>query len=61
MIYKNGILCLILGLLISLPCWGQVFFDDFESGLGSWTGTWGLTEESSHSPTHSLTDSPGSL
>jgi hypothetical protein len=37
----------------------QEFFDDFESGLAQWTGQWGLTEESSHSPTHSLTDSPG--
>lgn len=33
--------------------------DDFEDGLSGWLGSWSLTEESSHSPTHSLTDSPG--
>lgn len=38
-----------------------LFLDDFESGASAWTlaGTWGLTEESSHSPSHALTDSPG--
>jgi hypothetical protein len=36
------------------------FFDDFESGIGNWFGQWDLTDESSHSPTHSLTDSPNS-
>jgi hypothetical protein len=36
------------------------FFDDFESGIGNWYGSWGLTEESFHSAIHSLTDSPGS-
>jgi hypothetical protein len=35
------------------------FFDDFESGLGLWFGSWDLTEEQSYSPTHSLTESPG--
>ncbi len=59
MIYKSGILSLIVGLVISLPCWGQVFIDDFEGGLGNWTGTWVLTDSSSHSPTHSLTDGYG--
>jgi len=36
-----------------------VFFDDFEGGMANWSGTWALTTESYHSPTHSLTDSPG--
>jgi hypothetical protein len=37
------------------------FFDDMESGVGEWVADppWGLTEESSHSTTHSWTDSPG--
>ena len=37
-----------------------LFFDDFESGTTQWTltGTWGLTELQSVSPTHSLTESP---
>ena len=35
------------------------FSDHFESGFTNWFGYWGLTTESSHSPTHSLTDSPG--
>ncbi len=37
-----------------------LFFDDFESGVGNWVleGTWGLTDLQSHSPTHSLTESP---
>ncbi len=39
-----------------------LFSDDFESGTDGWTltGTWGLTSATSNSPTHSLTDSPGS-
>jgi hypothetical protein len=41
-----------------------VLADDFESGVGGWTtgganNTWAQTTESSHSPTHSWTDSPG--
>ncbi len=38
-----------------------LFFDDFEEGLSRWVceGGWGLTEEASHSPVTSLTDSPG--
>ncbi len=33
--------------------------DDFESGTGTWSGgTWGLSTEQAHSPTHSLADSP---
>jgi hypothetical protein len=35
-----------------------LFFDDFESGSGNWTGAWSLTTAKSASPTHSLTDSP---
>ncbi len=39
-----------------------VLSDDFEHGSSAWTleGTWGLTTAQSHSPTTSLTDSPGS-
>ncbi|OPX35337.1 hypothetical protein B1H10_01480 [candidate division KSB1 bacterium 4484_188] len=36
------------------------FFDDFESGIGNWFGYWALTDQSSYSSSHSLTDSPGS-
>jgi len=38
-----------------------VFSDDFESGTGSWSFSdagWGLVTSTSHSPTHSITDSP---
>ncbi len=37
-----------------------IFSDDFESGTGNWTlqGTWGLSTTQSHSPTHSLSESP---
>ena len=38
---------------------GPVFFDDFESGAGNWTGDWGLTTAASNSPVNSFTDSPG--
>jgi len=41
------------------PIAQTVFFDDFESGSGNWTGDWALTTGASHSPTHSYTDSPG--
>jgi hypothetical protein len=36
------------------------FEDDFESGMSNWvvTGSWGLTQLHSHSPSHSLADSP---
>jgi len=39
------------------------FADDFESGLAQWTaqGSWGLTADESHSPSHAATDSPGVL
>ncbi|NIO29559.1 MAG: T9SS type A sorting domain-containing protein [Candidatus Latescibacteria bacterium] len=38
-----------------------LFSDDFESGIAAWTttGTWNTTNSTSHSPTQSLTDSPG--
>jgi len=35
------------------------FFDDLESGTSQWTGDWGATSGQSHSPTTSMTDSPG--
>lgn len=38
-----------------------LFFDDLESGPDLWVveGSWGLSREEAHSPTTSLTDSPG--
>lgn len=38
---------------------GALVYDDFESGLSRWTGGWSLTSGASHSPTYSMTDSPG--
>lgn len=35
-----------------------LFADDFESGLSSWVGDWGLTDEHAHSPDSSFTESP---
>jgi len=35
------------------------FFDDIESGLAEWTGSWGTTTTTSHSPSTCMTDSPG--
>ena len=35
------------------------FYDDFENGLVNWGGNWQLTSEDFHSPSYSLTDSPG--
>ena len=39
----------------------EIFADDVESGNQGWTpeGQWAITTESSHSPSHSWTDSPG--
>jgi PKD repeat protein len=39
----------------------DIFVDDVESGDPGWTaqGNWAITTESSHSPSHSWTDSPG--
>jgi hypothetical protein len=36
-----------------------LFEDDFEGGAGQWNVDWALTTASSHSPTNSMTDSPG--
>lgn len=36
------------------------FFDDFENGMCNWYGSWSLTDETSYSGSHSLTDSPDS-
>ncbi|MBN2564581.1 MAG: carboxypeptidase regulatory-like domain-containing protein [Candidatus Eisenbacteria bacterium] len=36
-----------------------LFFDDIESGTSQWSGTWGATSSSAHSPSTSMTDSPG--
>ncbi len=35
------------------------FFDDIESGTSDWTGSWGTTSSYAHSPSTSMTDSPG--
>jgi hypothetical protein len=45
----------------SLSPFCDVFSDDVESGNLGWTAQtpWGIVTESSHSPTHSWTDSPG--
>jgi len=37
---------------------GPAFYDAFELGAGEWTGSWSLTTAQSHTPTHSLTESP---
>ncbi|RKY63579.1 MAG: hypothetical protein DRQ02_12475 [Candidatus Latescibacterota bacterium] len=35
-----------------------LYVEDFESDVSEWSGDWGLTTSSSHSPSHSMTDSP---
>ena len=35
------------------------FYDDLESGTSEWTGAWGTTNNHAHSPSTSMTDSPG--
>ncbi|MEE4365543.1 MAG: hypothetical protein V2J08_16550, partial [Desulfotignum sp.] len=37
------------------------FFDDMESGTGNWEAQlpWTLSQETSHSPAHAWSDSPG--
>jgi len=35
-----------------------LFEDDFEGGAGQWSGGWGITSSTSHSPTQSIADSP---
>ena len=58
----------ILFVLAAFLVFGQtvIFEDDFEDGLALWTleavpaanNTWGLVDQISHSPVHSLTESP---
>lgn len=59
---KTNILFLFIQFLSILSLKGQdtLFFDDFENGLSNWqtTGQWGITTLQSHSPTHSLSESP---
>ncbi len=48
-----------------VAAWGTcvaALVDDFEAGGGGWTftGTWGVATECVHSPSHGITDSPGS-
>ncbi len=45
---------------IGMQAQTTVFSDDFESGTTQWTttGTWGLTTSTSHTTSHSLTESP---
>jgi len=47
-----------LSFMVGTP--SSIFFDDFEGGLANWTttGSWNTTSSSSHSTSHSLTDSP---
>jgi hypothetical protein len=35
-----------------------VYFEDFDSGMGDWSGEWGLATNQYHSPPNSLADSP---
>jgi len=35
-----------------------LYVEDFESDISEWSGDWGLTTSSFHSPSHSMTDSP---
>jgi len=58
--------CFVLSVALSaFHAWGAPvpFDEDFESGLSAWTtnGTWGLTTGASRSPTHAVTDSPGTV
>ena len=57
-----SIVCLLFVVAGSLQA-AYLFSDDFESGLPQWGNAelWDLTTDSSRSPTHSLTDSPGSF
>ncbi len=41
------------------PAEDVVYTENFDSGMGAWSGDWALTNESYHSPDSSLTDSPG--
>ncbi|MEE9554661.1 MAG: T9SS type A sorting domain-containing protein [candidate division Zixibacteria bacterium] len=37
----------------------QVYFENFDSGMGDWAGDWAVTNEDAYSDPNSLTDSPG--
>lgn len=58
----KSIFTIAIALLFSLSAMSQttVFSDNFESGSTNWTllGSWGLSTASSHSSSHSLTESP---
>lgn len=58
----KSILLLAVALMFSFGISAQtiVFSDNFESGTSSWTllGSWGLSTASSHSTSHSLSESP---
>ena len=61
----RGIGRCLAGLLLAGSCSAGTlpFYDDFESGLSRWTasGTWGLTTTHYGSPSHAVTDSPGTF
>ena len=62
-IYENGLLINQDNLSLGVGYFETVYSTNFESGLSQWVsggsgGSWGLTTGNSHSPTHSLTDSP---
>jgi len=44
--------------LLGISFVSVLFEDDFEAGSSQWSTGWGITASSSHSPTHSMTDSP---
>ena len=56
-------MAIMIAMAFSFQAFAQTveFEDDFESGSANWelTGTWGLTDAQSNSPSNSLTDSPG--
>jgi hypothetical protein len=56
---QGGSLVYTLPLVVGVPV--VLFNDDFENGIGAWTttGDWNTTGSSSHSPSNSMTDSPG--
>lgn len=62
-IYENGSMVNVDSLAVSIGTFMVAFSDDGENGLTQWTaggsgGNWGTTSGTSHSPGHSLTDSP---
>ena len=49
---------------LELTCGGgseetQVYFENFDSGMGAWAGGWAITTEDAYSTPNSMTDSPG--